>query len=196
MSRQFLVILACGAVLVIAGVVFLVGRSSDGSGTATSSPAATPSSPTAQPSAPPVALEPVRGKLEVIPVLVGDRHVIRARSARPPRPASKQIRAVARKAGRWIDAHLTALQAGREGVRRGVPGYLRRSRAMTTGLLPRGAVVKRAVYRMRVAHDAKPKWLSVRVIIHHRRGRSAADLVFARGRRGIRLIAVGPVGGR
>lgn len=100
---------------------------------------------------------------------------------------------------RWLDARLTALQAG--GIPP-LPGHLDPATApsavaaVTTDLTTPDTPVAAATYTVEVGVDGGPRWAHVTVTVDRTDGTTArADFVFVPGADGPVLIAAGPAGG-
>lgn len=108
------------------------------------------------------------------------------------------VRDFAGAVARWLDTHLTTLQAGAAAE---LPAALaaeanpEATAAVTTALASPDAPVTGALYVTEVAVEGGPRWAHVVVTVTHPDASSSrAEFVFVPSDRGPELIAAGPVG--
>lgn len=144
-------------------------------------------SPTPEPTGP--ALVPVAGIASTSRLSVSNGPVVFTPGDPNNKPPPDDEEEIARLVGAtvdWLDAHLTDLQAGGEGLIHEVAaeGLLERRhddawRAVTIGLSAPDRLVDRAAYDVLVGVDGAPQWLRVTVTTTSADGSEAtAELVF------------------
>lgn len=192
--------------LLAGGAALLAGCSdpSDALPTALPSPeVATPASPAPEPSPTPAPPAPVDGSvvLTVEHLEASGQRLYPAGSSadQPPLVDAPAVHDFVGAVDRWLDARLTALQAG--GIPP-LPGHLDPATAptavaaVTTDLTTPDTPVAAATYTVEVAVDGGPQWAHVTVAVERTDGTTAlADFVFVPGTDGPVLIAAGPTGG-
>lgn len=157
------------------------------------SPTATPVVAAPSPTPPP----PVRGERVVRTRSVAPEPVVLNGGEQPP-VDELLVRGFADAVASWLDAHLTDLQGGGEGLieRIAAPGLLRTSppalAAVTTDLAAEDRPVEAASYHLLVATDGEPVWLRATVETRGPDDRPAtAEFLFVPGQP-VTLVAAGP----
>ncbi|MBW3618828.1 MAG: hypothetical protein KY461_01170 [Actinobacteria bacterium] len=194
--------------VVAGGAVLLAGCADRSAALPVPSPSPAVPSPVRTSAATPVASPtpappaPVDGDVLLSVVHLGPSgqrlHPAGSTADRPVEMDRPVVRAFVGEIDRWLDARLTALQAG--GVPN-LPGHLdpatapEAAEAVTTDLTTPDAPVAAATYATEVAVDGDPRWAHVTVTVDRTDGTTAtADFVFVPGPRGPVLIAAGPSG--
>lgn len=163
---------------------------------------ASPSSVAAAPSPTPTVAPPapVNGGIEYTTVPLGATGMlVYSPGSAGDRPAAVDVTAVRAFVGavdRWLDAHLTAVQAGAvPDLGLDVAASPAAAAAVTTDLTDPDRPVATASYRAEIGVDGVPAWAHVTITVERRDGTTAtADVVLAPGADGPVLLAAGPAG--
>lgn len=177
------------------GTLILLAAACPTAGEPAVSPSPSPTRPATTPSPTP---EAVRGHLTLV-VDAADPGPIVFHDRPEPEPDGAAVEALAGQVTEWLDAHLTDLQAGGDGLLGDVaaPGLLTGASsdavgAVTSGLASPGRPVAAAQYHVVVVHDGQPRYARATIAVRSSSGRVARGAFVFVDRGELRLVATGP----